>query len=170
MRDLEVEWMSTEHIYFSVIVALPTLAIYGLLIPIVAYVLVKRHKNELDDDKTLEEYGVLYNGYKKRFYYWESINMIKKVGIIIVSEMIRMTGLITQALMVFLLLIILLISNILLEPYALKISNNMEMMSIIVSMLTVYCALFYISDNPEVYNSDSLQVQQADNGRKYFSK
>ena len=94
--------------------------------------------------------------------------MYRKVSIIFASEFLRNFGVITQALAVFILLIILLMINIKFIPYTFDALRDMEMYSIITSMLTLYCALFFISDNPEVYNSDDLSVQEADNGCKYY--
>ena len=92
--------------------------------------------------------------------------MYRKISIIFVSVFLKVSGVITQALVIFLVLILFLILNIKLMPYTFKSLNDMEMMSIITSMLTIYCGLFYISDNPEVYNSSDSLVQEADNGRK----
>lgn len=39
-------------------------------------------------------------------------------------------------------------------------------MSLITCMLTIYCGLFYLSDNPEVYKSSDSTVREADNGCK----
>ena len=41
-------------------------------------------------------------------------------------------------------------------------------MSIITTMLTVYCGLFFISHQPEVYQSSDSAVKEADNGCKYL--
>ena len=94
--------------------------------------------------------------------------MCRKILIIILSELLRNFGVITQALAVFIFLIFILSVYLKITPYTSSVWHNMEMYSIITSMLTLYCALFIISDNPEVYNSDDLSVQEADNGCKYF--
>ena len=73
-------------------------------------------------------------------------------------------GTITQALVVFIVLIVFLILNIKLKPFAFEVLNEMEMLSIITSILTVYCGLYFLSDNPEVYNSSDDSVSSADNG------
>jgi hypothetical protein len=126
----------------------------------------QRINKELDYIETREKYGFLYNGYKKTYYFWESVNMYRKISIIFVSVFLRVAGVITQALVIFLVLILFLILNIKLQPFTFQSLNDMEILSIITSMLTIYCGLFYLSDMPEVYNSSDSSVQAADNGRK----
>ena len=152
---------------YSIMIAVPSLIIWGFGIPAFAWVVLSRNKENLDNIDTREKYGFLYNGYKKKYYFWESVNMYRKISIIFVSVFLRVSGVITQALVIFLVLIIFLILNITLVPYTFKSLNDMEMMSIITSMLTIYCGLFYLSDNPEVYNSSDSSVQEADNGCKF---
>ena len=149
-------------------IALPSIFIWGLGIPFFAWVVLSRSKNQLELDESREKYGFLYNGYKKQYYFWESINMYRKIIIIFISVFLKLAGVITQALVIFLVLIIFLIINLKLMPFAFKSLNDMEILSLITSMLTIYCGLFYLSDMPEVYNSTDSGVREADNGRKYF--
>ena len=50
-------------------------------------------------------------------------------------------------------------------PYSFHFLNNMELISIITWMLTIYCGIFFLSDMPNVYNSSDTTVKQDDNGR-----
>ena len=164
--DLEVECWSTEHINYSLMIAVPSIIIWGFGIPFFAWIVLSRSKDKLDLIDTREKYGFLYNGYKKTFYFWESINMYRKITVIFISVFLKIAGVITQALVIFLVLIIFLILNLKLMPFAFKSLNDMEMLSIITSMLTIYWGLFYLSNNPEVYNSTDSSVLEADNGCK----
>ena len=162
--DLEVVCWNAEHINYSLMIAVPSIVIWGFGIPFFAWVILARNKEDLDAIDTREKYGFLYNGYKKQYYFWETVNMYRKISIIFVSVFLKLAGVITQALVIFLVLIFFLILNIKLLPFAFNSLNDMEMMSLITSMLTIYCGLFYLSHNPEVYNSDDTSVQSADNG------
>ena len=51
-------------------------------------------------------------------------------------------------------------------PYTFQSLNDMEMISLITWMLTIYWGLFFISDMPSVYNSTDSSVKENDNGRK----
>ena len=122
----------------------------------------RRHRHDWNSWK----YGFLYNGYKKNYYFWESVNMYRKIAVIFVSVFLKLAGVITQALVIFLVLIIFLILNIKLKPFTFQTLNDMEMMSLITCMLTIYWGLFFISDMPSVYNSTDSSVKEDDNGRK----
>ena len=153
---------------YSLMIAVPSLVIWGFGIPAFAWIVLMRNKDYLDLVETREKYGFLYNGYKKKYYYWESVNMYRKIAIIFISVFLRVAGVITQALVVFLVLILFLILNIKLLPFTFQSLNDMEMLSIMTLMLTIYCGLFYLSDNPEVYTSSDTSAKDADNGCKHF--
>ena len=119
-------------------IAVPSIIIWGFGIPFFAWIVLSRSKDRLDLIDTREKYGFLYNGYKKTFYFWESINMYRKITVIFISVFLKIAGVITQALVIFLVLIIFLILNLKLMPFAFKSLNDMEMLSIITSMLTIY--------------------------------
>ena len=166
MDDLEVECWTKTHVNYSLMIALPSLLIWGFGIPLFAWIVISRNKNELDFIETREKYGFLYNGYKKKYYFWESVNMYRKITIIFIAVFLKLAGVITQALVIFMVLIIFLILNVKLMPFTFKALNDMEMLSLITTMLTIYCGLFFLSDMPEVYNSTDSAVQEADNGCK----
>ena len=164
LYDLEIPCWKSEHIRYSLFVAAPSLIIWGFGIPLVAWIILSKNKNDLESIELREKYGFLYNGYKKSYYFWESVIMYRKIMIIFISVFMGRFGTITQALVVFIVLIVFLILNIKLKPFAFEVLNEMEMLSIITSILTVYCGLYFLSDNPEVYNSSDDSVSSADNG------
>ena len=87
--------------------------------------------------------------------------MYRKILIIFISVFLGTYGVITQALVVFVLLILFLVINIKIRPFSLLVLNEMESLSLITSMISIYCGLFYISDMPTSYKTDD------DNGRKF---
>ena len=87
--------------------------------------------------------------------------MYRKILIIFISVFLGTYGVITQALVVFVLLIFFLVINLKIRPFSLVVLNEMESLSLITSMITIYCGLFYISDMPTSYSSED------DNGRKF---
>ena len=130
MDDLEVQCWNDTHIRYSIIIAVPSLFIWGLGIPIFANIVLYKHRKELDVLEIREKYGFLYNGYKKKYFYWESVNMYRKIIIILISVFLKLFGVITQALVVFLVLIVFLFLNIKLLPFTFKSLNDMEILSI----------------------------------------
>ena len=64
--------------------------------------------------------------------------MIRKIMIIFVAVFLDVAGTITQALVVFLLLIVFLYLNVKIQPYTFQVLNDMEVFSILTSILTIY--------------------------------
>ena len=93
--------------------------------------------------------------------------MYRKISIIFISIFLKIAGVITQALVVFLVLILFLILNLKFLPYSFKSLNDMELISIVTWMITIYWGIFFLSDMPNVYNSTDQSVKQEDNGRKF---
>jgi hypothetical protein len=57
-------------------------------IPIFAFILITRERNNLKDIQVREKFGFLYRGYRLKYYYWEIIIMFRKISLLIVSVLI----------------------------------------------------------------------------------
>lgn len=75
--------------------ALPSIIIWGLGIPAFAFLLLQKEKDRLKRIEVKEKYGFLYNGYQKRFYYWEVVIMYRKIMVIFIAVFIAAFGAIT---------------------------------------------------------------------------
>ncbi|CDW75586.1 UNKNOWN [Stylonychia lemnae] len=149
LNDLEVICWSPQHSFFSFFFALPSIIIWGIGIPAFAYFLMRKVRNQLSKLESKEMYGFLYRGFKKEFYYWEIVIMYRKMILILVSVFVRSFGVLAQALFVFFLLICFLIITMRNKPYSTLELNNLEIVSIVTSMISIYCGMFFITDLPE---------------------
>jgi hypothetical protein len=70
----------------------------------------------------------------------------RKVILIFISVFIQNYGAISQAMIVFLLLIIFFVINTNKKPFVSIALNDLETYSLASSMITIYCGIFYISD------------------------
>lgn len=80
--------------------------------------------------------------------------------LIFVCIFISNYGIITQALVVFLIMIIFLVLNSRKKPFVNDSFYDLETLSLITSIVTVYCGLFYIADTGNYSNSDSPFVDR----------
>ena len=76
-------------------------------------------------------------------------------------------GIISQALVVFLMVTLFLILNLKKKPFIQDALNNLETASLIASSITIYFGLYFISDLPAIYNSTNPIIKEADNGCKF---
>jgi len=109
--DLQIICYKDYHLFWSLATALPSIVIWGIGIPGFAFLLLQAEKDRLHKIEAKERYGFLYNGYKKKFYYWEVIIMYRKILISVISVFIGALGTITQALFVFIFVIVFLFLN-----------------------------------------------------------
>mmetsp|Transcript_17203 Transcript_17203/g.12286 ORF Transcript_17203/g.12286 Transcript_17203/m.12286 type:complete len:422 (+) Transcript_17203:512-1777(+) len=136
-------------------VGLPGILIWGLGIPLFIYLLLKQVRTKLHLLATKEKYGFLYRGYKKQFYYWESVIMYRKFILVFIQVFVQAYGVITQALVVYMLLIIFLSVNTKKKPFVSLALNDLETYSLMSSMITIYCGLFFISDTQGESSSEA---------------
>ena len=128
---------------------LPVVVVGAILwsfgIPIYALHELRAHRNDLEKATTKDRLGFLYNGYRPDNYYWESYVMFRKVLVVIVATFVSIQGKTVQALVVFIILIMALALNNRVKPFSSKSLNETENLSLITSMLSVYCGLQYVN-------------------------
>ena len=94
-NDLEIVCFSGDHIYWAYGVAAPGILVWGLGIPTFAALLMFKDKNKLTDIGVRERYGFLFRGYKKSFFFWESIIMYRKIMLIFIQVFLVKFGVIS---------------------------------------------------------------------------
>lgn len=124
--------------------------VWGLGIPFFGYLLLVKVRKFLDKIETRECLGFLYRGYRKEFYYWEVIIMYRKITLIFISVFVSTYG-VAQALIVFILLIAFLFVNMKKIPFQTIALNDLETLSLLTSMITIYCGLFFVTSMPQEY-------------------
>ncbi|CDW79374.1 UNKNOWN [Stylonychia lemnae] len=127
--DLEVLCFQGPHYFWSYGVAMPAMIVWGLGIPLFASQLMYHERHKLDSLETKAKYGFLFRGYKKRFYYWESIVMYRKTLLIFISVFFVSFGVLVQAMIVMLLLIFGITTQMKLQPYQTEALNILEVLS-----------------------------------------
>jgi hypothetical protein len=146
--DMSIKCWSGPHTFWSYTVAAPSIVVWGLGIPFFALVLMYRDRNRLDQVETKEKFGFLYNGYTQALFFWEIVIMYRKIAMIFISVFIQPQGVISQALLVFLLMIAFLVANLKKKPYLSISLNDLETISLLTSTLSIYCGIFFIADIP----------------------
>jgi hypothetical protein len=96
--DLEIVCWSSNHQLFAYVVALPSLIVWGLGLPILAFILLTNKRADIASAKnpvTNETYGFIYGGFKSDFYFWELIITIRKLILIAVCIFVTNFGVLT---------------------------------------------------------------------------
>jgi len=79
LADLQVECGSSKQVVWMLGLGLPTMAAYVMGIPAAAFVLLRKSRGELDEDRQKGRLGFLYLGFRRKCYYWEVVVMMRKV-------------------------------------------------------------------------------------------
>ncbi|CDW72107.1 UNKNOWN [Stylonychia lemnae] len=149
LYDLEINCWGDVHSLFSYFIALPSIFVWGLGIPFFALILLMKVRKNLDSIETRQKLGFLYRGYRKKYHYWEIIIMYRKILLIFISVFVSTFGVMAQALIVFIVLILFLILNLKAKPFSTVALNDLETVSLVTSMITIYCGLFFLSNTKQ---------------------
>jgi len=93
--DMTIKCWSPSHSFWSYIVAMPSIIVWGLGIPFFALILMYKERHRLATIETKEKFGFLYNGYQHELFYWEIVIMYRKIAMIFISVFIQPQGVIT---------------------------------------------------------------------------
>ncbi|CDW87604.1 UNKNOWN [Stylonychia lemnae] len=145
--DLEILCWDKSHQFYSYFVALPSILVWGIGLPILALIILIKIRNNLNRVSIREMYGFLYRGYKVQFYYWEIVITSRKILIIFITVFVGTSfGLIAQALIMLIVLILFLVINHQFKPFNTQALNDLETISLVTSMISVYSGIFFLLD------------------------
>jgi hypothetical protein len=82
--DLEKECYVDDHFWYSLFVAFPMCVFYGLILPGVFMLRLRRAGSaRLTDPSLMLRWGMLHSGYREETYWWELVVLIRKYFIIL---------------------------------------------------------------------------------------
>ena len=144
--DYEINCWTASHSTWSYLIALPTLIVWGLFAPFLCFAIMSK----LYRDKSLNHFrthmGWLTNGLKDKYYYWEILIIYRKITLLLISAFGGSLGKATQGLIFFIIILVELLATIRFRPYSRQTFANLECVSLMVTLLTVYFGIFFVSD------------------------
>ncbi|OMJ89221.1 hypothetical protein SteCoe_8700 [Stentor coeruleus] len=146
LSDLSIKCWESNHLSYAMGVAIPSIIILCISLPSFLLIMMFKRKDHLECATEKIKYGFLYKGFKTDRYYWEFFIMLRKIIIICTSVFLRNTSTGVQALIIFLVILLAYIFQRRLEPYNVYQLNEMELKSILVSAVTIYAGLFFLTD------------------------
>ncbi|CAG9312680.1 unnamed protein product [Blepharisma stoltei] len=143
-EDLDIKCWNYEHYFYVMTISLPTIIIWGIILPTVCLIALIRDKENLKSINIRVRYGFIFNGYKESKFYWEFIILYSKIVLICCSIFYQRISLKLQAVSATILYTIyfrLQYSN---NPYSENDLNRTELRSKFACLFTIYCGLFYL--------------------------
>mmetsp|Transcript_23413 Transcript_23413/g.26832 ORF Transcript_23413/g.26832 Transcript_23413/m.26832 type:complete len:295 (+) Transcript_23413:26-910(+) len=136
--DTNIECYSTEHLTWCVLLGVPILAIWIVGAPVAAFVLLYRHIHKGDDSLVKQYFMILYQGLKPACFYWEFVNTLRKVVILMVLAVLVTY---TPFYRLIISIVVLVASSrlqIYLKPYKNEAHNEIELLAIISGSVTLF--------------------------------
>jgi hypothetical protein len=138
--------------------ALPVTLLYLVPAPILA--VWKLSRSDRGSDQIVTVYGFLYSGYKKEYWYWEILVLLRKISVAAISVFLSAevssandlqvnSSQYQQGLLATLVISVALYIQLKLEPFEGDDLNGVESMGLVVSVMSLYLGLwtFYGKEN-----------------------
>lgn len=143
--DLSVKCWEGRHTLYTLAVALPGILIWGIIIPVFGIFITFRNRKNFDQLEVKQKYGFIISGYNYEHYYWEFVIIYRKVFVISCSLFFGSLSVELQTLSVLIILLVTSYMQAMLKPFISFDLNKMEFRSILVSIITIYCGLYYLA-------------------------
>ena len=154
IADMQEKCFEGRHLNWIIFLCLPQVIFYSIGLPVVAIIFLRRNKSQLWSNRVVMfRYGLLYNGYNSKRYYWEGMMAIRKASMVALRVFGSLSGVQIQAHIGSALIVCFLITHLAAAPYddirhpGHRVLHNMDSMALVICWLTLWGGLFYYSDN-----------------------
>lgn len=117
--------------------------------PVLVLVILIRNRDNLQQPFMKRYFLLLYQGLKRKAFYWEFVNTIRKVLMPLFSVLLATFNPFYRAMVAIIILIGLFRVQQHLHPYKLEENNQIEMLAIITGMVTLFGAILFIDVSDE---------------------
>jgi len=95
-EDPQHECWTAAHFSWALGVAMPSFLIWGLILPFILFRKLKKRSKNLHDLEVYAKYSFVYEGLKKNRYYWEFVNVFRKMIVIVIGVFLNLISIQTQ--------------------------------------------------------------------------
>jgi len=146
VSNLTVKCWEGSHTTVALTLALPSLVLWVFGLPALTLLYLATRK-DLDSIDVKLKVGFIINGYRKQRYFWEFVILYRKVLVVCFSVFLSNEGTEVQALILITLLFAIFILQKKSSPFFTNSLNALEERAILVSAVTIYSGLYFISNS-----------------------
>ena len=144
-----MECYSNEHLMWSFVIGFPILVIWVIATPILALILLVKNIKKEEDNKIKQYMLILYQGLKPERFYWEFVNSLRKV-LILMSFALFVTFPALYKIMISLIILLTTFRiQVKLQPYKDEKNNEIEILALLAGTLTLFSGLVFSSDEEQ---------------------
>ena len=156
ISDLEITWYSPKHVLWLVILSIPILSVWVFGTQILIFLYLVKNRKKLNSVSVKKNFHIIYIGYKDEVFYWEFVNTIKKFILISFNVFFSQLSKSYKGMAAIITLIIITRIQMFLNPYKLKVNNEVENFSNVAIGFTLYGGLLFIKGQQEVSFVEAL--------------
>ena len=149
--DLNISWFSREHLTWAILFGIPMIIIWVLGAPLTALYVLYKQRNNLDDSSVKRYMIVMYQGLKHKAFYWEIINVARKVILLSLNVFLPERSKTAKGGFAMIVVLVLYRTQIYIQPFTLKANNDCELLSSVATGITLFGGLIFSRDNPEAF-------------------
>ena len=128
----------------------PILLFWVAFVPLFGLFLLMKNIKKEDDNKIKQYFLILYQGLKPEVYYWEFVNSLRKVLILLTLTVLISYNPFYKILVSVLILIISVRVQLRLEPYSDDKNNEIELLAIYTGSLTLFSGIIFSDDKNDI--------------------
>ena len=142
--EMTIECYSSTHLFWAIAVGIPMIVVWVLGMPAVMLYILIKNRNKLNDDSVKKYYLIIYQGLRHDIFYWEFINVIRKVILYICNVLLSTYNGFYRASISIVFLVILFRLQVRLKPYKFEQNNMIEMLAINCGMITLFGGILFV--------------------------
>ena len=143
-------WYSSQHMFWIAWVSIPNFLVWIAGAPLLALYILFKYRKRLEDEKIKTYMLVLYQGLKPKTFYWEFVNTIRKVLILMCSVFLSTENAMYKILASIIILLAIIRVQLKLKPYKLEENNELEQKAIYAGIITLFCGLIFSQESSSV--------------------
>ena len=148
--DLEVVCLERTHLLWAILVGVPVILLWSIGLPLFGIFFIVKNKKHLHVETFRTKYLILYQGLKPNRSFWEMVNIIRKVILLMINVFIPDDQYFYKVMVGFLFLFTYMRVQQKLQPFKSKMLNTLEQREIICSLSTMYLGLIFIQDDVDL--------------------
>jgi len=146
-KNYDIKCWEGDHLFYVLVVILPSVIVWGMGLPCVFLGMLYKNRDVLHKFGMKAKYGFLYIGYEPQAFFWEFVILYRKVLVVTILVFVVQESTAVAALCCLMILLVSLHLQLRINPYEKPSYNLMELRGLFVSAITIYCGLFYLTDD-----------------------
>ena len=138
-----MECMSTEHVSWCFIIGVPIIVVWVIACPAIALILLYRNIKKGPNNKVKKYLLILYQGLKPQKFYWEFVNTLRKVLLVIIILFPNSIKVLFSASVIFVTARI----QISIKPYKDPDNNKLELLAMVSGLVTLLSTFIFSEED-----------------------